>query len=330
MADILHAGEIVQAIREQSDETNQKTKDDESIVRVLNRGQRIATSILAVRYPEPLLAESTIALTAGTSEYDVPEDAYEDRAVYVVFNPGGNAAAQELHRRDFRDVAWMNFSSSDRAPPMWWVSIGRKIRLVPTPAGGSITVTYVRRPPKIVLPQGRITAIGDDYVVIDQGEAEDHYGNDLTSESDRLGSYVNIVNWETGAIRAAFQIQNITDGRVTLKPTPIRSTVRGQAISGSASLATCGADFDDFVCLSEGSCVPFLQGSLVNHLIEYGVSRMRLSLDGQAQFETAIAQAAEEGLESQYHGREPADRVRASAPQWPTWGGNRWRPVSGS
>lgn len=327
MTAIRNTLELVQQVRDQTDETNQKAWTNTKICGLLDYGQTVAASVLALHYPEPLLFEANpIPFVAGQADYDSPTDAFEDRIVKIVLNVGGGAAPLRLQRRDFSDVDWMALSTTSRNWPLVWCAIGRKVRFLPAPASGSFTWTYARRPRKLVLPYGRVTGVGADYVYIERlGDSEDDGA--VSSETDRLASYISVINWATGEVRASFQVESITGDKVKLRATPQRSSVKGETISSATDLASSGADFDDYLCLAEGTCVPFFQDSLAIHLVAYGCARLRLALDGQAQLEAAIEAAAQTALESAYYGREATERVQAGSPVW-GGGARRLRPTT--
>jgi hypothetical protein len=323
MPDILTVDDLVRETRAQVDESNKKTKSDADIVDVLNRGQRIVTSLLARRYPEPLLKETPLALLAGTTDYSIPEDSYENRVLHLTTrtSPGYDV---EIRQRSYRDLTRFMISGLSTMPSAWAV-VGRKIRILPAPTSGVTgTLTYIRRPPKLVLSQGRVTKVGADYVIVNET------GDDVSSSMDELASYVSIINWSTGEVRASFQVQSVTGNKLAFAATPTRSEVRGVPISGASALTTCGAEVDDFICLAEGSCISYFQDSMSTYLVAYAASQLRLSLEGQNQLETAVEQYAKEALEHQALGRQGTAQVRFTSAIWSTYGSGRRFPTSSS
>lgn len=323
MPDILTVDDLVRETRAQVDETNKRTKSDQDIVDVLNRGQRIVTSILARRYPEPLLKEKALSLVAGTTDYTLPEDSFENRVLYLSTQtaPGYKV---EVRQRSYLDLERFTQSGLSSMPSAWAV-IGRRLRILPAPSSAMTgTITYVRRPPKLVLGQGRVTKVGSDYLIVDE------QGDALSSSADDLASYISVVNWETGEVRASFQIQSVTGNKITLVPTPSRSEVRGATISGASALATSLVEEDDFICLAEGSCISYFQDSMSTFLVAYAASQLRLSLEGQNQLEAAVEAYAKEAIEHQALGRQGTSQVRFTSSIWSGAGtGRRFPTTSG-
>lgn len=319
MADVKNVFELVTEVRDQSDEKNIRTKSNLAIVSLLGRGQTMAAAVLARTYPEPLLELGRrIELTAGVSDYDLFDDAFEDRVLYVTYSLAAGAAPVPLARRGYRDVVGVTFASNVPGQPLVWVPHKRSLRVLPAPAGGVLNVDYLRRPPKLVLPQGRVTAVGADFVVVEP--IEDCDGG-VSADSDQLSSFVSLIDWATGETRGSLQVQSVTSDKYVFRATPQRDSVRGVSIAGAATLGDLGVEVDDYLCLAEGSCVSFFQDTMANYLVAYGTAALRLSLDAQNQLEAAVEAECRSVLASQETGREPADRVQAGTP---TWGGSLW------
>lgn len=321
MPDVLTTNDLIREVRSQVDEGNKRTKSNADIVDVLNRGQRIVTSILARRYPEPLLKEAALSLVSGTTDYSMPEDAFENRVLYLTTQtaPGYK---MEVRQRSYLDLERFTSSGTSTTPSAWAV-VGRKIRILPAPSTGlSGTITYIRRPPKLVQNMGRITNIGSGFVVVDD------MGDDVSSASDELASYISVVNWATGEVKGSFQVQSATGNKITLAPTPSRSEVRGVTILGASSLATIGAEQDDYICLAEGSCISYFQDAMTTYLVAYASSQLRLSLEGQNQLEAAVEAYAKEALEHQALGRQGTAQVRFTSCIWSGLGNGRRFPTS--
>jgi hypothetical protein len=325
VSDIQTTADLLREVRDQADEQNTSAKSDLAILNALTRGQRIGCGVLARRLPDVLRAEEEIDLVGGTEDYDLPDDCFEHRVLELTLSVGTNyvpveiVSASELTR--FRSTARTSI-------PLAAAVVGSSLRVAPVPTGSyDGTVAYCQRRLPLVLPEGRVTAYdtaSTPYIVVDPDERADDSTATMSSEQDRLESYISVINWRTGAVRAAFQVASITNDRVSLASTPLRSSVRGQTISGSSALATCGIEKDDYLCLTGGTCVPFFQDSLLNYLVAYATSELRRSLDGQAQLEKAVEKEAEEALQLQWSARPGQARVRARASAWPTWSARRW------
>lgn len=306
--------QLVQEVREQADEQNTKAKTTAAIIRVLNRGMRIANSVLARHYSDPLITSTTLDLSDG-AEQDIPTDCFEDRVEYIQISVTGGAT--ETRRRNFRDSTRLGAGGSTAAPWTWEIR-GREIVFQQTPTGAYDALAfYLRKLEKLTPVQGRLTATpASTYLLVEQEEGQ---GDDLDSNSDARESYINVVNWATGEIRATFQIASIVDAQINLRATPLRSTYLGRTVSGSASLATCGAEADDYICLAEGTCVPFFSDGLSDYLVQYAVAAVTRSLqNGDARLEEQLVADARERVRAAGSGRGQTDRVKHRSAAWPS------------
>lgn len=316
MARILYTTtNLVQEIRAQLDEENTDSVDtDRDILPTLNRAQDYAADILANKYPEPLLAYSTLTLVGDQAEYDIPEDVFEDRIQKIeirVPSGSGNAATmREVQRVSYRDLS--NYESASKTNvPYYYAIVGRKIRLVPTPTGTySARMWFIRDIERLVLPQGRITIINSasNYVIVDS------VGSDLTTETDNLGSYVNLVDGQSGEVRGTVQIQNITGNKISFRTVPTRSTVVNRTISGSLTDLEVGQD--DYLSPIEGTCVPYFGRPLSNFLIQFTVSEISRKLGGQSETEEKILEKFEKQVERVWSGREQHLRIKKRSQNW--------------
>jgi hypothetical protein len=308
---ILTVDDLVQEVRDQVDEPNTRTRGDASILRVLNRGQRLMNQLLAQEYPEPLLKTATLDLSSS-AENDIPEDAFEDRAEYIEISIPG--APQPTRQRKYADSSRL-YGSTTSVPWTWHIE-GRKIKWHQIPSGAyDARVYYPRRLDQLVMSQGRVTEVGADYISVDP----DSLGDDLSSSSDQLGSYIYIVNWRTGEIRGTFQISSKTAaGRINLRTSGARSTVLGRTVSGSAALATSEAAVDDYICLVHGTCVPYFQDTLAGYLVQYAVDGLTRSLGGDARMEQQILRDVEDRVAGTWSSRGATERIQSRSGVWPT------------
>jgi hypothetical protein len=300
--------DLVDQVRSQLDETNRDAVSTEAdILPSLNRGQDYAFDILARKYPEPLLAYTTLDLIAQ-AEYFLPEDIFEDRIEKVEITI--NQTQREVQRISFRDIT--NYeSASSTSIPNYYCVIANKIRFVPTPTGTyDSRIWYLRSPEKLALPQGRITLVntGANYVLVDAP------GPELSTEADQLQAYVNVVDGQTGLIKATLQIQSINDSRITFRTVPSRSLVVNRTISGS--LLDLGIQADDYLAPVIGTCVPYYGNPTTNFLIQFAVSEIVRKLGGESEKEATILEKFEKQVERTWVGREQTLRVNKRSNNW--------------
>lgn len=304
---------IVDEVRSQLDEENRDSVSTESdILPSLNRAQDFAFDILARKYEEPILAYTTLTLVGGQSEYDIPENVFEDRVqkLEVAIPVGAGFNYRELQRISYRDIA--NYESGSNSSVSWYYCIiGRKIRIVPPPDGlYNIRMWYLRNPEKLVLPQGRITIVNmpSNYVTVDSA------GSDLTTETDELGSYVNVIDGQTGEIKGSAQIQILSNNRITFRTVPTRATVLNRTIEGD--LADIVPVQDDYLSPIDGTCVAYFGKPVTNFLIQFAVAEISRKLGGESDKEENILSKFEKQVERTWAGRETTLRIKKKSRIW--------------
>lgn len=304
---------LVAEIRSQIDEQNRDSVDTTTdILPVLNRGKDYAFDILARKYPEPILQHDTLVLVGGQEEYDIPEDIFEDRVQKMEISiPSGNAGSsyREVQRISYRDIS--TYESTGRsAVPFYYCIVGNKIRFVPTPSGTyNARMWSLRNPETLVLPQGRITIVNtaQNYLIVDQ------IGSALTTETDQFGSYVNIIDGQSGAIKGTLQIQILNSNKLVFRTTPTRSTVLNRDISAMANVVI---NQDDYICGIEGTCVPYYGRPTSNFLIEFSVAEITRKLGGNSDQEEKVLDKFEKQLERTWSRRETSLRIKRKNRFW--------------
>ena len=307
---------LVDNVRAMIDEANTDSVDDvRDILPALNRALEFAADIYARRYPEPFLAYTTLDLVGGTSEYPIPEGAWEDRVLKVeigVPSPGGRGTYREVQRISYRDLS--NYESASLSNiPYYYTVIGRHLRFLPTPSGTyDARIWYMRSPEKLVKPQGRITAInrGARYVIVDSP------GDDLTTESDQLGSFVNWVDGQTGEIKATLQIVSVQESRINFREVPAegRSTVLNRTVVGELP---ADGEKDDYLCAVDGICVPYYGQPTCNFMVAYAAAEIAtLKLGGESGASERLVEKFEQQVERTWVGREKQMRVSKRSHAW--------------
>lgn len=303
------------------DEDNIEDISDEFILQSLNRAQDDGMNILARHYEEPMLTYESLDLQSGVAEYYIPETAFEDRLEKVEIGVGETYS--EVQRISYRDVTPYE-TQSNTDVPYYYAVVGRKIKLIPTPSGSyDARIWYLRAPDKLVKSQGRITKLGlaSNYVVVDEA------GSALSTEVDQLGSFVNVVDGQTGEVKGTLQIKTITDSRITFKSSPTRSTVYNRSIESDASDLASGLsiELDDYICSAEGTCVPQFARPMGNFLLQYADAEARMKLGGPADMSLRILEKFEkERVERTWVGRESTLRVAKRSGKWGGRGRRRY------
>lgn len=318
---IITVDNLIAEVRSLLDEQNRvSVKDDEDILPALNRGQSYAANILARHYESPMLHKIPVLTVAGQEEYDIPEDAFEQRLEKIEIQINGQY--QEIKRLSYRDISV--YESRTATPfPYYYVEIANRFRLIPRSTGTyPIRLWYLVDPMQLVKPQGRINIVNEanNYIILDS------VGEDLTTESDQLNSYVNIVDAQTGIRKATFQVQNIAGNKVTFKTVPIRTNVLNYEIDTNMTdllvngANNVGPDYtinpDDYICLVHGGCIPFFKKPFSNFIIEYAVMELRRKLGDSTADEKEVLARLEEQVKHSWVGREQSLRVKNSNNKW--------------
>lgn len=304
----LVTSELIADVRSLTDEENTvSVKDVQDIIPALNRAQDIASNILARHYESPLLTYTLVNLTPDVQEYDIPSDAFEQRLEKVEIKV--NSFFTEVERLSYRDITYYE-SSLKTSYPYYYSVIGTKYRLLPNiNAAYPLRIWYLKDPDPLVMEQGRITAINQNsnYLVVDS------IGEDLTTDSSELNSFVNIIDGNTGAVRVSLQIQSIVGNKITFKSSPSRDEVLGKTISSAIPDAVTK---DDYVCVVSGTCISLLKKPFSNYLIQLAVADITRKLGGNLDMELAIKKEMEELVTRSWVGREQTLKVKASSSNW--------------
>lgn len=305
--------DLVNQVRSQLDEENTYTITDSDILEALNRSQDYAMDVLARQWPEPLLTYTSVTLSNGQAEYDIPENTFEDRLLKIEITVSNQQ--YELKRIDYRKVSYYE-SGQNTAIPYYYTIIGRKYRLLPAPTGEyPLRIWYMREPESLVKSQGRITHINTSgaahYVRLDA------IGSNLSTLTTDNTAFVNFIDAETGEVKGSAQIQNIdTDSaqlKVTFKSTPDKPAVYGKTISGELP---SDLEVNDYVTLVTGTCVPQVKKPFVNFAIQYAVAELKRKLGDPADMEHRILEKFEQQVERTWVKREHKHRVTKRNKNW--------------
>lgn len=317
---------LVDEVRSLVDESNQDAVSDVSdILPALNRAQDYATEVLAKHYEDPLLVNETINI-AASAELDLPENMYSDRLEKVEFAEG-NGRFWEIQRISYRDITYYETPSANVSVPTYYAVIGRKIRFVPQPNGVyDVRLWYIRQPEELVLPQGRITRVdsANNRVTVDA------VGSGLSTEIDELESFVNVIDGQTGEVKATLQVKTITNNSIVFKSSlgsnPLLDSdgkILNRTISTDIAAlfksdgTTLRIEPNDYLCSITGTCVPYFARPAGNFLIQYAYADIKGSkLDGEEGIARQVLEKFEQQIERTWAGRESTLRVKKRSSAW--------------
>lgn len=321
---IISTEDLIAEVRSLLDEDNVESVDDDlDILPALNRAQNYASNILARHYDAPLIAKRDVVTVPGQEQYQIPEDALEERIEKLEVKI--NNLFYPMIRISYRDISLYD-AQDTTSVPYYYTVIGNYYQILPSSTGTyPLRIWYTVDPLKLVKPQGRINVVNESstnpYVIVDS------VGSDLTTEADNLNSYLNVIDAQSGKRKASFQIKTITSEKIEFKISPARSSVLNVPIDNSTVstdlLSNVGSDRpdvsiepDDFVCVVKGGCVPFFKKPFTNFLIQYAVAEIRRKLGGPVDDEQQVLEKLEQQVERSWVGREQDLRVTKSNNHW--------------
>ena len=325
MSQIITTDDLIDEVRSMLDEDNRISIDDAAdILPALNRAQNYAASILARHYESPMLKYISVTPTSDQDEYFIPEDAFEQRLEKVEVKVGN--LYYPVTRIDFRDVSLFEAPDDSKGSHVsyYYAVVGNRYRVLPKAnAIYPLRIWYLEDPMPLAKSQGRITHVNtaNNFVIVDTT------GSDITTETDNLNSYVNIIDAQTGRRKATFQIQNINSGTITFKTTPSRTTVRNIAIDTDMTNLLVNSDTnnegpdvsiepDDYISVISGTAVPFFKKPFSNFLVQYAIAELRRKLGEGSDLEMRVLKELEAQVERSWVGRESSLRVDKSNKAW--------------
>jgi len=266
-----------------------------------------AFDIIARKYPDPLLQYTNHTLAYDTQEMAMPENIFEDRIEKLEFF--NNGYYYPCKRISYRDIS--EYEAPVNIPfPNYYCIVGRTIRFLPKATGTfQLRIWSIREPEELVTSQGRITStsIAGNYLTVENP------GTSMTSNSDELNNYINVIDGGTGEIKQTMQISSIVGNRVTIRSTPIRTSVLNRTVTGTIS---ADVQPDDYICVVEGTCVPYFTYPLYNFLVQYATNEMRRKLEHQAVGDDELRQVFEKQIERTWVTREVTARVKMKSKHW--------------
>jgi hypothetical protein len=307
MPSSLLVDDLVNMVRDGIDERNLDTVTNSDILQCMNRAQDYAADICARHYQEPILTYTDLPLVNNQQEYDIPDNAFEDRLEHVEVIIRG--IHYELKYINYRQLAAYEIPTPQQVPSYYTIK-GRKFRLIPAAIGSYIMrIWWLQNPETLQLSQGRVTVANpaSNYVVLDS------VGADLTTAATDNNCYVNFVNGTTGVIKGSAQIASIVGNKVTFKSTPDRLSVYGKNISGTLPV---DLSLDDQISTVTGTCVPILKKPFSNFFVQFTVSEIRRRLGDDTATEMQVLKDFEDQVKHTWAGREQSIRITKRSRNW--------------
>lgn len=326
---IITVDDLIADVRSLLDEDNRlSVSDEEDIIPALNRAQNYAANILSRHYESPMLKKIEVQTINGRMEYEIPEDAFEQRIEKIEIKV--NEIYYPLKRIDYKDISLYENKNST-AIPYYYCIVGNRYRIIPSSnATYPLRVWYLQDPAPLVKSQGRINVVNSasNYIIVD------NIGSDVTTEADNLNSYVNIIDAQTGIRKGTFQIKTINGNQITFKTSPtvrptssnptntnvLNTTIDTDMNNLSVNLEDEGPDVviepDDYISVISGTAIPFFKKPFTNFLIQYAIAEIRRKLGEGNGLEQEVLKSLEQQVERSWVGREQSMRVKKASNNW--------------
>ena len=305
--------ELIQRVRDLTDEENTSDISDALILRSMNMAQQELVRIVARKFKNYFMEEIIVTGAALKADANSQLRALEIPTSSFTFSINSVDTRQgsswfPVSQVPFDRTLGLDIMSGSTLP-LNYAMKGKYLYLYPTPATTSqIRVRYQMRSPKLVKSQGRIT----DFSIAAGTINLDSVGQDITTSIDNLGAFVNIICHLTGEIKATMQVAavNTSDKLVTIKTTGLDRAV----VFGYETSAAIPADIslDDYICLADGTCVPRLAHDLTNYLIELGVFYVKRKLGTVDENDRDMKGEITKGVFSLPFGREYTKKIKRS------------------
>ena len=294
---------MIEEVRSMLDESSTDNIDDNDIILSINRANSQGIMTLADYYPDPLL--DYVEQTVSTKEFTIPENILEDKLVYLDF---------VNNNRSFRcdQVSIKNLHKYERSGavdiPRVYTRYGRTIRFPVTPNGHyDVRMWYMNDVDKLVAPAGRITRVESTFLTLTDVDVT------FSPTANGLSSYHNIIDGQTGLIKASFQ-SKLWDGvRLNVRSTPAASSRINRTIGASTSTA----NVDDYICELVGSCVPVLFNPLHVFIIQYALAELkRNKLGAPYDVDAKLVKDFEIHIKNTYLNTPQKNRISKDSASW--------------
>lgn len=303
MSRLLLTEQLIADVRSVLDETNRSRIDDEiDIIPALNRGLDHGASILSRHYDDPLLALKVVTTTGP--ELPVPVDSFEARIVRLEVKR--DSGFYEMDRINTDKMGLFESTYTSNALTLAWAQVGNTIRLFPGRSDVTIRIHYLKTPAPLGLTMGRVTRLGDGFLVIDS------LSDRVTTNADLETSYVNVVNPHSGEVRGCLQVKRVNGNRIEFKDTPDKTEFLGQDV---LTLATIGVEEEDRLALAGSTCTPFMPRPFSNYLISYAEGEIRRKLGEDNELQIRATRELQTDVKRSWAGRENTMRIDTRSEQ---------------
>jgi hypothetical protein len=268
--------DLIQQVRDVTDEDNAEDVSDAFIIRMLNRAQQDLVSEITRKYNPQFMNE--VVLTSSNFAADSSGVArVADLSKYM------SSVAFKVNSVDSRiGDAWIPVrqvpfshtlsldTKTGTSSPILYSMQGSRIYVYPNiDTLVQLRIRYQMRPPKLVATEGRIVEWTANTVTLNKAPSS------ISNSGDDLLNYINIIDQFTGQIKATLQVNQILDKEITIKTTDVRDTIFGLPVSAAIPEDVSS---EDLVCHAAGTCIPFLVSDLTNYHVEIAAFHVKRAL----------------------------------------------------
>lgn len=311
---------LVSEVRSLINELNKDSLDDDrDIIPALNRAQDHMISILSKHYPEPYLVPHEVDVVAGRAEYPIPENAWSDKVTKIEMLSNNKNYRYEVDRANYRDATKFR-SDSKPNTPYYYTIRGRYVELIPAPSGVyDMIMWYVRAPEPLVPVQGRI-------VLVDAPNNRlkvDSLGSGISVVNDELESWINIVDGQTGEIKATCHIKDTSGTQDLVIKSSTSSTFLNRSITTDLTQVTdqdgnLNIQEGDYICNIKGTCVPYFFQPGRNFVISHAAADCGRAVGIPSDSMYREREKFEQEIKDTWTGREARLRIKNKSPHWST------------
>jgi len=181
----------------------------------------------------------------------------------------------------------------------------------PPDGSKNLRIWHLREIDPLVKPIGRIFSVDSANNTVYISDVDEDF--DVTSSD--LSEYINIIDGQTGEIKASCQIRSWDEVEtMQFKTTSDRSSVLNRTISTDLSEISLGAD--DYICPIKGTCVLFFSDAVHSFVVQYVVAEMKRKMGYSYDVDQNLIKDFEVDLRKTYAGRDQKMQIKRSNPNW--------------
>lgn len=257
------------------EENSVQIRDDYNLLPIVNRAHEVAYKVLAQVYPDPISDFLDIPVTTQT--INIPETVGMDKIYKSYWIDGAGRKIVNCNRAGLQHFSDTDTTGSTNFPAEY-VLYGRKLRFSSSPSG-TLRMWYMVKREALVEPIATIDSIsGTDTIAISDFDDQ----TDFTS--GRLSPYVNIVDGNTGVIKATVQVRSSDTDTIVIRTSPDRSSVLNRSVSSDLTTLTDSANMavsieaDDLICPVTGTCVIPYHDLVHGFIIQESIATLKREL----------------------------------------------------